>query len=235
MSEEKIGIILVSHCQDLARGLAQMAAQMAPNVMIIPVGGTDEGSLGSSYEQVENAVETMRSSLGREALILALGDLGSSLMTIETVIETLGADHNVKLVRGPFVEGAIAGCVAIEQGATPDMIIATIETASRFFNPVEPVKVKAVEEKREECVPVKIVVGVENGLHARPAARIARMISDLDAEVTVNGVDGSSVLALMGLGVKMGDEVVISAKGSQCLQALETLTTALSYSDEDVA
>src|SRR5699024_8287588 len=39
------------------------------------------------------------------------------------------------------------------------------------------------------------------GLHARPAAQVARMVADHDAEVTINGTPAASVLALMGLGL----------------------------------
>ena len=51
----------------------------------------------------------------------------------------------------------------------------------------------------------------EIGLHARPAALLARTLADVDAEVTVrfgdSEADGASVLALMALGARRGDEM----------------------------
>jgi phosphotransferase system HPr (HPr) family protein len=49
-----------------------------------------------------------------------------------------------------------------------------------------------------------VVVGSAVGLHARPAAIIAEKAGELDAGVTINGVDASSSLMLMTLGAKNG-------------------------------
>ena len=61
------------------------------------------------------------------------------------------------------------------------------------------------------------------GLHARPAAQLARKMSELDAEVSVNGVDAASVLALMGLGLTGGAEIHVRASGPQAPEALALL------------
>ncbi|WP_418605525.1 HPr family phosphocarrier protein [Georgenia sp. SUBG003] len=65
------------------------------------------------------------------------------------------------------------------------------------------------------------------GLHARPAALLARLVAGYDAEVTVNGVDGASVLSLMGLGLEKGDEMLVTAAGSQAAEALEGVAAAV--------
>ena len=53
---------------------------------------------------------------------------------------------------------------------------------------------------------VRATVTVRNplGLHARPAAVLARMLAGFDAKVKVNGANGASVLALMKLGATRG-------------------------------
>ena len=58
------------------------------------------------------------------------------------------------------------------------------------------------------------------GLHARPAAVLARMIAGYDAKVTINGVNGASVLELMKLGAAGGQELVVEAEGPQGAEAL---------------
>ena len=64
----------------------------------------------------------------------------------------------------------------------------------------------------------------EVGLHARPAALLARTLSEVDAQVTVGlgdaSADGRSVLALMALGARKGDELVVSATGARAGEAL---------------
>ena len=59
------------------------------------------------------------------------------------------------------------------------------------------------------------------GLHARPAAVIARALTDLDAEVTINGVDGKSVMLLMSLALGEGKELRAEATGPEAQKAIE--------------
>jgi PTS hybrid protein len=62
------------------------------------------------------------------------------------------------------------------------------------------------------------------GLHARPAALLARLASRYDAEVSVNDVDATSVLALMGLGLGQGEELRVRADGPDADDALAEIT-----------
>ena len=61
------------------------------------------------------------------------------------------------------------------------------------------------------------------GLHARPAAAVAQLLDDLDAEITVNGVDGKSVMMLMTLGLKPGETLSATATGPDADRAIELL------------
>jgi PTS hybrid protein len=76
--------------------------------------------------------------------------------------------------------------------------------------------------------PETVVVTLTNeiGLHARPAAVVARAMTGLDAAVTVRfgdaRADGRSVLALMALGARGGDQVRVEATGPQATEALRT-------------
>jgi len=85
----------------------------------------------------------------------------------------------------------------------------------------------------------RAIVASKVGLHARPAALFAKAAADQPVEVTVAvpGVDGgpdrgpvaaSSILGLMTLGAKHGDEVVLAAEGEGADAALEVLAALVS-------
>jgi len=63
----------------------------------------------------------------------------------------------------------------------------------------------------------RIVITVPSGLHARPAAELARLAHAQPGGVRLHAaaaaVDAASVLAVMDLGLEPGDEVVLEADG----------------------
>lgn len=63
------------------------------------------------------------------------------------------------------------------------------------------------------------------GLHARPAGMLVKMVKESDSAVTIQKgdkeVDASKLMALMSLGVKCGDEIVISADDEKVLEELK--------------
>ena len=65
------------------------------------------------------------------------------------------------------------------------------------------------------------------GLHARPAAVVARMLAAYDAKVRVNGANAASVLELMKLGAKQGVELQIETEGPQAAEARDALVAAV--------
>ncbi|MBD2892398.1 PTS-dependent dihydroxyacetone kinase, phosphotransferase subunit DhaM [Actinomadura sp. RB99] len=114
----------MSHSPDLADGLADLVRQVAPDtVPVQPVGGTDDGRIGTSYERVREAI----TAADRGAGVAVLTDLGSSVLTARAVL----ADHPdpaVIMVDAPFVEGAVAAAVL---AATADLsaVVAAAEEA----------------------------------------------------------------------------------------------------------
>ena len=60
------------------------------------------------------------------------------------------------------------------------------------------------------------------GIHARPAGVLAKEVKNFESTVTF--VKGSSLMKLMGLGIKQGDEVLIQVEGADeeaCAAAVE--------------
>ncbi len=77
------------------------------------------------------------------------------------------------------------------------------------------------------------------GLHARPAALFVQAASatGLDIEIGRPGedpVDATSILGVMALGAKHGEDVVLTAEGDGADEALESLVAFLSI-DHDAA
>jgi multiphosphoryl transfer protein len=70
-----------------------------------------------------------------------------------------------------------------------------------------------------------------HGLHARPAALVAKRASTLNAEVTLAAhgktANARSPVAMMALGVRHGDELTVTANGASPAAAIETILAGL--------
>ncbi len=120
-----VGIVLVSHSQELARGLATLISQVAgPDVQIEPAGGGPKGILGTDAVLVEEAIA--RADKGSGVIVLA--DLGSAILTVKDVLSELANGH-VRLVDAPFVEGAVAAAVMSAAGQSLDEVAKAAEDA----------------------------------------------------------------------------------------------------------
>jgi phosphocarrier protein len=78
-----------------------------------------------------------------------------------------------------------------------------------------------------------VTIASSVGLHARPAALFVEQASEsgLDVEIARPGeeaVDATSILGVMALGAKHGEEVVLSAEGENADAVLDGLVDLLS-------
>ena len=85
----------------------------------------------------------------------------------------------------------------------------------------------------------RVVVRSAVGLHARPAALFVRAATQSGVAVQigkdgVDPVDARSILAVLSLDVRGGDEVFLRAEGDGAEAALDSLTTLLA-TDLDAA
>jgi dihydroxyacetone kinase phosphotransfer subunit len=120
-----VGLVLVSHSQDIATGLAELAAQMAgPDVPIHAAGGGPNGELGTDGDRVSDAIRRADTGDG----VVILGDIGSAILTIRHVLERRKSNGAV-LVDAPFVEGAVAAAVVASAGASLDQVKQAAEDA----------------------------------------------------------------------------------------------------------
>ncbi len=72
------------------------------------------------------------------------------------------------------------------------------------------------------------------GLHARPASELVQVASKFasDINLIVNGksANAKSIITIMSLGVKSGDEITIQASGSDEVEAISEIENKLKES-----
>jgi phosphoenolpyruvate---glycerone phosphotransferase subunit DhaM len=110
-----VGIVLVSHSIGLAEGAAELVAQIARGVRVVPAGGTDDGRLGTSTQRIYAAITAADTGDG----VLLIPDLGSSVLTALSLLADPGpwrSGNRVVLADAPFIEGAVAAGVAASGG-----------------------------------------------------------------------------------------------------------------------
>lgn len=217
----RVGLVIVSHSDMLANGVAELAAQMAPEVSVLPVGGTEEGGLGTDYGSVCEALADADSGAG----VVVLYDLGSAKMTAEMAVESADDPTRYTVADAPLVEGAVAAAVAAQGGAS----LADVATAAEGASGETPVAAPSRPALHlvPDAVSAEIPLTNDVGLHARPAALLARTIAELDADVVVRYGDGeanaASVLALMGLGAPGGKSITVVATGRDAREAVRRI------------
>lgn len=104
------GIVIVSHSEKLAEGLAELVEEMNDgSVLIKAAGGTGDGRIGTNSLRVQAAIEALEDCNH----ILIYCDLGSAVLSAETAIDLVDEDlaEKVQIVDTPVVEGAFAGVV----------------------------------------------------------------------------------------------------------------------------
>lgn len=75
------------------------------------------------------------------------------------------------------------------------------------------------------------VIKDEIGIHARPAGMLSKVAKEFESEIIISKGDKSAVasklMALMGLGVKCGDTILVSINGADEDTAAEKMKSFL--------
>lgn len=238
-----IGIVIVSHSKQLALGVRELAAQMVHDQVPIAVaGGIDdpENPLGTDPIQVYEAIASILSDDG----VLVLMDLGSALMSAEMALEFFSDDqqNKIHLCEAPLVEGAIAAAVAAASGSNIDEVIieargALVAKATHLGLVISHSSLVIGQEPMindEGLIIEEIRLTVRNrfGLHARPAAQFVTTAARFESQIKVRNltkdtefIRADSINQVAMLGVRQGHELMISATGSDALEALRALQT----------
>ena len=225
-----IHLILVSHHPDIARGIAALAAQMsaAPETIHTAAGIDDaDNPVGT------DAVRIMQTLLEADNPdgILILVDLGSAILSAQTALDLLddpALAARCRISAAPLVEGAISAAVAASSGAD-------LETVAREATQALAAKQAALGESAPaSATPVvapsgdstTITLTNRDGLHARPAARLAAALAPYHARLVLScgdkQADGKSLNQLALLQAHHGDRLTLHADGDDAAAALQT-------------
>lgn len=116
-----VGVVLVSHSKALAEAMVDYAHMMAPDAKVVAAGGLEDGSFGTSYEEIDDAIDEANDGDG----VLVIMDMGSAVMTVKMVLEDLDAD-DVVMVDCPFVEGTVEATVLAQSGSSVKEILGAL-------------------------------------------------------------------------------------------------------------
>lgn len=226
-----IGILIISHSAQIARGVKELAEQMAKGQVPIAVaGGTQEGDLGTSADLIVRAMEQLRDVTG----VLALVDMGSAVMSAEMALELAGVPYVIS--GAPLVEGALVAAVeASRPGTTLAEVAAAAERAletkgvhSTVNAPVAPAPPPPAAAGVEATLTIRNKVG----LHMRPAKEFVQAASRFGSTVRVRNLDrperpegnAKSMIDVMKLGVSAGQRILVRAEGDDAQAVVDALT-----------
>jgi phosphoenolpyruvate---glycerone phosphotransferase subunit DhaM len=124
-----VGIVIVSHSPDVARGAADMVRQMVgQSIPLAWTGGNPDGGLGTSVEAILGAIDAAWSDAGVAILV----DLGGAETNSEMAIEMLAPERQSKVVicNAPVVEGAVMAATEAWGGSD----LATVKRTAEELN-----------------------------------------------------------------------------------------------------
>ena len=226
-----IHLILVSHHPDIARGIAALAAQMsaAPDTIHTAAGIDDaDNPIGTDAVRIMQAILDADNPDG----ILILVDLGSAILSAQTALDLLddpALAARCRISAAPLVEGAISAAVAASSGAD-------LETVAREATQALAAKQAALGETNAPASTAPVVAPSgdsttitltnRDGLHARPAARLAAALAPYYARLVLScgdkQADGKSLNQLALLQARSGDRLTLHADGDDAAAALQT-------------
>ncbi len=229
-----VGLVIVSHSAQLAEGVQALARQMTQGrVPLAVAGGIDDADnpIGTDAMKVLAAIDAVYSDDG----VVVLMDLGSALLSAETALEFLPDERrgHVFLSQAPLVEGAMAAAVQAMVGAPVAQVLAEAAGALAVKReqlggaPAALAPRFAPSSAPTGGQTVTLTVRNKLGLHARPAAQFVTTAGRYAADVRVTkgdkSADGKSINQVAILGVRQGDEIVVSADGPDAAAALAAL------------
>ena len=126
MNGGNVGIVIVSHSPDVARGAADMVRQMVGDAVPLAwCGGAPGGGLGTNVEAIVAAIDRAWSEAGVAILV----DLGGAETNSEMAVELLSEDRRDRVVicDAPVVEGAVMAATEAASGASLEVVRRTAE------------------------------------------------------------------------------------------------------------
>ena len=126
---DMVGIVIVSHSKDIAKGTADMVRQMVGSeVRVAFCGGNPDGGLGTNVPGIIEAINSAWSAKGVAILV----DLGGAETNSEMAVEMLEPERRNKVVvcNAPIVEGAVIAATEASGGSALETVKRTAEELS---------------------------------------------------------------------------------------------------------
>jgi len=126
---DTVGIVIVSHSQDIAKGTADMVRQMVGSeVKVAFCGGDPGGGLGTNVPLIIEAIDKAWSPKGVAILV----DLGGAETNSEMAVEMLAPERRdlVVVCNAPIVEGAVMAATEAAGGGSLEQVRAVAEELS---------------------------------------------------------------------------------------------------------
>lgn len=125
-----VGIVIVSHSPDVAKGAADMVREMVGREVPLGFcGGNPDGGLGTSVEKIMAAIDTAWSDAG----VAILFDIGGAETNSEMAIEMQPPERQSKIAicRAPLVEGAVIAATEASGGS----LLAEVKRVAEELSP----------------------------------------------------------------------------------------------------
>jgi dihydroxyacetone kinase DhaKLM complex PTS-EIIA-like component DhaM len=88
LDRESVGLVLVSHSQQMAEGLAHLVRQIAGHtVSVRSSGGLPDGTLGTDGSQILRTIRIAANSTSAGTVVLM--DIGSSVLAVRAAVAEL--------------------------------------------------------------------------------------------------------------------------------------------------
>jgi dihydroxyacetone kinase phosphotransfer subunit len=225
-----VGIVIVSHSPDVARGTAEMVRQMVGDqVPLAWCGGDSGGGLGTSVEAILRAIDAAWSERG----VAILFDLGGAETNSEMAIEMQPAERQGRIVLcdAPLVEGAVMAATEASGGATLDQVKRTAEDWRR----TERAQGTGAAAAEVTSVPIRDPLG----LHARPAVKVTQLAKRFSARVEFARspagpwVDAKSIRDVSAARVPRDAALHIRAAGEDAAAAAAALAALIARNFEE--
>lgn len=246
-----IGIVVVSHSRALGNAVAALAKEMIggnESPALVVAAGLDETTFGTDATAVATAIEEVAAS---SEGVLVLVDIGSSVLSAELACELVdpGVAQRVRISPAPLVEGIVPAVVSAVSGASLAEVAAEAgdglaakrahldDDASALADFETPARPPSRPASHAE-----IVLTDPHGLHARPAAKLVRLVRSYDARVTLTDLDtgagpvpAGSLSKLATLNAGNGATLRVTADGPEVAAALKAVVELAARNFADAA
>ncbi|WOP19344.1 HPr family phosphocarrier protein [Raineyella sp. LH-20] len=254
--------MVVSHSRRLAEAAVALATTTVPSaarpVIAVAAGITGRdgtGAYGTDAAAVAEAIGTADSPDG----VLVLMDIGSSVLSAQLAVEFLDEDlaARVGLCSAPVVEGLIAAVVTASGGAPLGAVAAEARAGLRAKEELigdtgpagappgstgSPLPTAGTAPTAPTIATLEVALTSPAGWHLRPAARLAGLVQEYDAEVSIadpargsGPVDAASLTDLLLLDAANGDRLRVTATGPRAGDAIGAIARLAATGFGDLA